>query len=410
MHSLYLSYDGMTDQLGQSQVMPYLLKLSNEEYRFTIISFEKKIKLDKHRNETAQLLTANNIEWIPLIYHKSPPVLSTLWDLVNLLITAKKICKKKKIDVIHCRSYITALVGLSLKRKFGIKFIFDMRGFWADERVEGKIWNLNNPLYSVIYNFFKRKEKQLLLTADHIITLTESAREIIKSWNFISLPPITVIPCCVDTHHFDPGKIDQDVVRKKQAQLSLTDNQLVLGYTGAIGTWYMLDEMLDFFKILLISKPSARFLFVTQETVSTIINAAIKKTIPLESIIVTNASRNEMPLFISLMDISIFFIRPTFSKKGSSPTKMAELLSMGVPVISNKGIGDDDRIIESTHTGLLLDETNTASYISAISKLDALLMINKDVIRQAAANYFSLEMGAKKYDDVYKRLRNNFSG
>ncbi len=409
MQSLYLSYDGMTDQLGQSQVIPYLIKLSNEGYRFTIISFEKKIQFDKHRIETAQLLTANNIEWIPLIYHKSPPVLSTLLDLVNLLNTAKKICRQKKIEVVHCRSYITALVGLSLKGKFSVKFIFDMRGFWADERIEGKIWNLNNPLYAVIYHFFKRKEKQLLLAADHIITLTESAREIIKSWNYKSLPPVTVIPCCVDTHHFDPAKIDQEAARKKRAQLSLTDDQLVLGYIGAIGTWYMLDEMLDFFKILLSSKPSARFLFVTNEPVSSIINAAIKKTIPLESIIVTHASRNEMPLLISLMNISIFFIRPTFSKKGSSPTKMAELLSMGVPVISNKGIGDDDRIIKTTHSGLLLDEMNAASYITAISNLDALLMINKDLIRLAAVNYFSLEMGAKNYADVYESLTNNFS-
>ena len=40
---LYLSYDGMTDPLGQSQVIPYLSHIS-ENFKITIISFEKKKK------------------------------------------------------------------------------------------------------------------------------------------------------------------------------------------------------------------------------------------------------------------------------------------------------------------------------------------------------------------------------
>ena len=32
----------MTDPLGQSQVLPYLIGLTKEGYQFTILSFEKK--------------------------------------------------------------------------------------------------------------------------------------------------------------------------------------------------------------------------------------------------------------------------------------------------------------------------------------------------------------------------------
>ena len=32
------------------------------------------------------------------------------------------------------------LIALFCKKIFGTKFIFDMRGFWADERVDGDIW------------------------------------------------------------------------------------------------------------------------------------------------------------------------------------------------------------------------------------------------------------------------------
>ena len=39
---LYISYDGMTDQLGQSQVIPYMQGLAKLGQKITILSAEKK--------------------------------------------------------------------------------------------------------------------------------------------------------------------------------------------------------------------------------------------------------------------------------------------------------------------------------------------------------------------------------
>ena len=38
---LFISYDGMTDVLGQSQVIPYLAGLTKMGYTFTILSCDK---------------------------------------------------------------------------------------------------------------------------------------------------------------------------------------------------------------------------------------------------------------------------------------------------------------------------------------------------------------------------------
>ena len=56
--------------------------------------------------------------------------------------------------MVHCRSYISAMVTNSMKKNLEYSFLFDMRGFWADERVDGKIWNLNNPIYKIVYQLF----------------------------------------------------------------------------------------------------------------------------------------------------------------------------------------------------------------------------------------------------------------
>ena len=152
----------MTDSLGQSQVIPYLIGLSKKGFSFTLISCEKEENYTANKEKIAKILSDNNIQWIPLNYTKKPPIFSTLYDIYKIKKIAAKLQQEQPFSVVHCRSYIAALVGLQLKKRFGIKFIFDMRGFWANERVDGKIWNLKNPVYKIVYNYFKRKEIEFL--------------------------------------------------------------------------------------------------------------------------------------------------------------------------------------------------------------------------------------------------------
>src|SRR6478609_2966848 len=194
---LYLSYDGLTDPLGQSQILPYLVGLSSNGNRFIVVSFEKKKNYSKLKDEIENFCWKSNITWVPHRYHKWPPVFSTLFDLWTLSKTVKQILDHNRIAIIHCRSYLTSLVGLEAKRRRNVKFIFDMRGFWADERVEGGLWSLKNPIYKAIYKYFKGRERTFLQEADHVVSLTQAAKIEIESWGF-EVAPISVIPTCVD--------------------------------------------------------------------------------------------------------------------------------------------------------------------------------------------------------------------
>src|SRR5690606_13482862 len=127
----------------------------------------------------------------------------------------------------------------------------------ADERVDGGLWKLNNPVYRSLYNWFKKKEKELLAQAAHSISLTENGKQEIETWKVNGKGvPVSVIPCCVDTELFDPEKVllDTSAVREK---LGIGQDQFVLTYLGSLGTWYLLDEMLLFFKLLLLKKSYA---------------------------------------------------------------------------------------------------------------------------------------------------------
>ncbi|MFC1732818.1 glycosyltransferase [candidate division KSB1 bacterium] len=403
---LYISYDGLTDPLGQSQIIPYLTGLSEAGHKIFILSTEKKLLFKEKKHLIENILLSSGIQWFHILYSSRPKVISTLFDILKLKRKAKGIYKNYNIDAVHCRSYIPSLIGVMLKTKYGIKFLFDMRGFWADERVDGKIWNLKNPFYRFIYKYFKKKEKEFLQFADGIISLTENGRDAIHKWSYFEslLVGIDVIPCCVDTGHFNFNNINYELQNDLRQTLLIKPEDLILSYLGSVGTWYMLDEMLQFFNRLLIKYSNAKFLFVTPESKSYIHDFVKRNKILPDRIIVVKSSREQVPIYLSLSKLSIFFIKPVYSKQASSPTKLAELMSMGIPFICNAGVGDIDEITKKTDAGLIIKDFNIEEYDKVIRNLDSFLNKPKETIRTSALELFSLKSGIEKYRQIYETL------
>lgn len=399
---LYLSYDGMTDPLGQSQVLPYLAGLTAKGYQFTLISFEKEERYHANRHIIDQICDQHQIDWQPLMYTKKPPVLSTIKDIRAMRHKAAALHRQKKFSFIHCRSYIAALTGLWMKKKLGTPFLFDMRGFWADERVDGGLWNLKNPVYKTVYRYFKKKEKEFLMEAAHTISLTHNAATEIHSWQGMQDVPIQVIPCCVDLEHFNGESTDGESIHAKKSELGI-DGHRVLSYIGSLGTWYMLDEMLDFFKEWSEEDDRLLFLFVTPDDASGILNSAQQKNIPAEKIIIKKAQRKDMPLYIAVSDVQVFFIKPAYSKKASSPTKQGEIMAMGKPVVCNAGVGDTDYVVNQYGSGILVKRFSDKDYQEAINQLNE-IRFDPAAIQAGAADFFSLEEGVQCYADVYKKI------
>ena len=240
---LYITYDGMTDPLGQSQVLPYLAGLSKEGYQFTILSFEKKDRYAKLKDTINEITAASGITWEPMTFTTKPPVISKFYDAVRMRLKAFGLYRKHRYAMIHCRSYIAADLGLRLKRKMGAKFFFDMRGFWADEKKDAGTWDQNSFLFRKVYQHYKKKEAEFISEADYIITLANAGKKEIMKWpSYNPHMPVDVIPCCSDMDHF--SLTNPETKTKARQLLGLPANSLIVSYLGSIGAWYMLDEML----------------------------------------------------------------------------------------------------------------------------------------------------------------------
>lgn len=402
---LYISYDGMTDPLGQSQVLPYLKGIASKGFNFTLISFEKNEVFEKNKKEIEIICKEANINWIPLKYTKNPPVLSTIFDIYTLIQLVKKLHQKSPFQIVHCRSYIAAFAGLYMKNNFKTKFIFDMRGFWVNERVDGKIWNLNNPIYKIIYKYIKNKEQSFFNQADYTISLTYNGKEEIHSWkNLNNQPiPIEVIPCCVDTDKFNYNNIDPTILKEYAKKLDIKENDFIISYVGSIGTWYMTNEMIQFYKQLVLQNENAKFLFITNSPKEEVLKYAINNQVNPKNIIVISGKRNEMPYLISLSNFSLFFITPLYSKKASSPTKQGEIMSLGIPIICNNNVGDTAAIIEKHHAGFVIDSFDENTYNQIIQQLGT-AKFNKEEIRNGALDFYNLKNGIEKYISVYQKV------
>jgi glycosyltransferase involved in cell wall biosynthesis len=403
---LFISYDGMTDPLGQSQVIPYLTGLTKEGYSFTILSCDKPHKYKAHKTEIEELVKKIPINWFSIPYHKKPPVLSSVYDYFRLLQKAKQLHAQYSFDMMHTRSGIPQIVGLQLKKKLGIKFMNDIRGFWADERIDGGMWNIKNPVYKTIFNFFKKREFECVRVADYNTCLTYKGKEEMLTWQNVPQPvKVDVVPCSVDLDLFNPAAINLAVKEKFKHELGINDDDFIISYLGSIGGWYLTDEMLKFCSKFLLKKPTAKFLFISNNNHKDITDAAKKFNIPENKILVKFAGRKDVPTLLSFSNYSLFFIKPCYSKQASSPTKHGEIMAMGIPVIANSGVGDVKEIIEKYEAGFVVDQFTDDELDKIIDKaIDPHTTFNTDKIREGAREYYNLEKTVNTYKQVYKKV------
>lgn len=390
---LYISYDGILEPLGQSQVLAYLKRLAVDR-RIHLISFEKieDWDNDSERKRITEDIASAGIAWHPLRYHKRPSALATAWDIAQGIAVGLWLIVRHRLRIVHARSYVSSVIALVLKRLTGSKFLFDMRGFWADERLDGGLWPRTGRMYRVA----KRFERRFLLAADHVVSLTHAAVREMQRFDYLygRMPPMTVIPTCADLNRFKPMPYER------------LGAGFVLGYVGSAGTWYLFDDVVACFAQLLRLQPDARFLIVNRGEHAYIRERLAAAGVPDSAVELTTATHVEVPECMSRMDAGIFFIKPVFSKQASAPTKLAEFLGCGIPCLGNAGVGDMADVLEREKVGLALTLFDEASMTDALLRF--LQLVSDPTTRErcvaAAQKHFSLTQGVERYCSIYEKL------
>jgi glycosyltransferase involved in cell wall biosynthesis len=393
--SVFVSYDGLLEPLGQSQVLPYALKLVSRGASLGILSFEKPSDLaDTARVASLERdLQEMGVVWRRFRYHKRPAVLATGYDVLRGTVAAVAMARRLQANIIHARSYVPAVMAWLARRWVPASLLFDMRGFWVDERVEGGLWRRDSALYRA----GKWWERRLLRGADGVIVLASAAVPHLEVLAGRPLQaPVGVIPSCVDLERFRPRNRTLS-----RASLGLAEGTFVLLYVGSLGTWYLGPETFALAGAVASQVESFTLVVLTRDA------GRARELLPPSLTKLTRVlavSHDEVPRWMAAADAGMSLIRPTFSKTASCPTKLGEYLACGLPVAATRGIGDVERILNQD-IGVLITDCDGDSLADAARRLVTVASRPETWARcrAVAEEHFSLEDGADRFLGLYRQ-------
>ncbi len=311
--------------------------------------------------------------------------------------------------MIHARCFVAGLMALPVKSLFGARFVFDMQGFWPEERVElGRF----RPR-SLLFRLSKRAERMLLERSDEVIVRTDTAKTLLREREAqqrlesgrVIEKRISVVPCWADTEVFQPRPPDRELAERHGLSSSL-----VIGNVGSPNQRCLLPEMFRFVFHLRTHRPEVRFVHLARRDAPEVLEAARGAGLRDEDILVVRVDPADVPRWLSLFRLGLFFLRPSYAAKASSFSRLGQFLAAGVPVVANTGVGDLDRDLGSQRCGLLLRGL-TERDLSAFAR-QALPFLEGDAVpdetrrncRSIAVERFALDEAVRRYCALYDTL------
>lgn len=384
---LYVASGGVAEPLIESQVLAYLRKLRPSLELCHLITLERGQLSISEQASIRSRLANNGLDWTPVVRSRWAGPANPLRNLALGVRIATRLHRRYRFSFVHARSFFPGMMARQLKRRLGLPYVYDMRGLWVfEKRAKGSLrtsW-LEKHLWQI--------EASLFREADQVVSLTEAGRTWLLERALCD--QVTVIPCCADVDRFT-------------CQRSAGTESLRLISVGSLGPGYLPEAVFRVYDAFLQRHPDAQLRLVTRSDESAVRAAASRAGVDWgANITIGSLSPADVPEAIAEADIGLCMVEPSKAKVASSPTKLAEYLAAGKPVVACDGCGDVRSIIETNLVGAIVDPYDFASDFSAV-KTCATLLDNprtSERCRALAESEFSLATGVDRYLNVYSDL------
>jgi glycosyltransferase involved in cell wall biosynthesis len=396
LRSLYVCYLSLDDPLVESQVVAYLEGLAELGHTIHLLTFETRPLTRARRAEIRRWLRSRGVQWHGLRYHKRPSFVATAVDVLCGSLACAWLVRRHSLDAVHARNHVPAAMAILAAPFAPHDLVFDIRGLMAEEYVDLGRWRKGGLAVRIT----KRTERAAIRRAAGIVVLTERVRLVLFGGNHRE--HVVVIPCCADIDRVASGRASRTLTR----QTLDVGHRPVLAYVGKLGGWYMDREMADFWVVARDAIPGLHLLVVTQADSSALELQLARRGIEPSDFTVTAVEHHRLGELLGAADAAIALIRPVPSKIASSPTKIAECLAAGLPVVATD-IGDVKALLEGTGTGVVLSDFSTRGYRSAAADLASLLADPTTASRcvVTAEKHLSLRtVGLPRYDALYRSV------
>lgn len=366
----YVTNDSLVEGVGSSQITPLIRILNSEGLRIRLVSCEKGTP-DPFLLEYFRRI---GVDWKPIPFGSRIGSRSESAAIKRLLQISMNIGQTR---LVHARSDVPAIAAALGTRS---PVLWDVRSLWADQKIPYR----SNLLDQSKYRALRSLEFMAALQSTAMSTLTHAVVPILKERN-LRIPSIrTVVPTAVDLNHFLFNPQFPKSIRAL--------------FSGTYNNYYDLNLSASFLQVL------SKHITLTTDWARP--SESTSDSLDVGEILRFKSTYKEMPFIISdhSFGVSVCKMNMGDSLKGAVPTKIAEFLSIGRPVVVNKGLGDMDILLQKYRCGITLDGTKGNLEKSALELIN--LINDPDTpyrCRELAEEHFDLQKGAKNYLQIYQR-------
>ena len=249
----------------------------------------------------------------------------------------------------------------------------------------------------------KKWDNYLYKQSDHIVTLTQNAKNVLIEKLCIAEDKITIIPTCTNKKVFKV--ISEQEKQDFKKHQGFDANDIILIHTGTVLNRYDFDKEIELFKQLYSLNNNFKFLILNKGEHEYIKSKFDSFGIDSNDYKIISVSFDEVYKFLNISNFSLFFIPPSFAKQAMAPTKFAENVACHLPSITNIGVGDMEYYMTHYNVGHLVD-LHEFDYKKICNDIldTSLHHYNDSEFDELYQKHFDKDMAVKKYQSIYDLL------
>ena len=282
------------------------------------------------------------------------------------LIAGKQIIEQQNIHNIITTSppHSSQLIGLELKKKYGVKWIADLRDPWTDIYYYKK---MNHT--AIAKRLDLNYEKAVLEHADKIVVVSEFIKNMfVQKSNLINPDKIFVIPNGYDEDDF------------KALNTNEKSDKILIAYNGTLSNDYPIKPFIEALKAVLSEQTSLELYIQFTGSVSEEIKKYIKNNIPNNCIFSDHVPHKKSVEILKQSDITLLLIPDVANNEGILTGKLFEYLASENPIICiGPKHGNAAAIIDKCKSGMTFNNDEVAEITLYLKQLIAKLLANQSI-------------------------------
>ena len=314
-----------------------------------------------------------------------------LIDFLSFMLTSFVACLFiRKVDVIVGTSpqFFTCVSAWAVAKIKRQPFVFELRDLWPDS-----IEAVGIMEQSVVLSLLRKIEMFLYRQAALIVAVTHSFKKILSERG-IAVEKIAVITNGIDTEKFKSRSKNDQIL----GELDLSD-KFVIGYIGTVGAAHALETVIQAASKC-VDDPACKkfvFLFVGQGAEWEKLQRLAIQFDCANVKFVNAVPRDEIEQYWSVLDVSIIHLKNNRLFDSVIPSKLFEIMAMGIPVIHGVR-GESSDIVKENNVGMLFEPENPESLVHVLKRMQADIQL-RDIFSQNA------QVCSKNYDRKFLALR-----